>query len=108
MNEIRQRPTVVAFDVVGTLFSLDPVGGRLTDAGLPEAALDEWFARFLRDAMALDAAGIYVPFREVAAATLEAMLVEHGQPASRATIDTVFRPSRSSPPTPTFARPFND
>ncbi len=91
MNGIKHRPTVVAFDVVGTLFSLDPVAARLTDAGLPEGALGEWFARFLRDAMALDAAGIYVPFREVATATLEAMLVEQGQAASRATIDSVLR-----------------
>jgi 2-haloacid dehalogenase len=81
----------VAFDVVGTLFALDPIGVRLRDAGLPEAALGEWFARFLRDVMALDTAGMYVPFREVATATLEAMLIEHGQPASQTTIDSVLQ-----------------
>lgn len=69
-----RRPAVVAFDVVETLFALDPLRPRFAQAGLPEGALGEWFARFLRDAMALDAAGTYVPFRAVAAGTLEAML----------------------------------
>lgn len=87
----RQRPIVVAFDVVGTLFSLEPMGRRLTDAGLPDGALGEWFARFLRDAMALDAAGIYVAFREIAAATLEVMLVEKAQNATKPTIETILR-----------------
>jgi 2-haloacid dehalogenase len=67
------RPDVVAFDVVGTLFSLGPVAARLQETGLPEGALDEWFARFLRDAFALDTAARYAPFREVAQATLEVM-----------------------------------
>jgi 2-haloacid dehalogenase len=70
------RPDVVAFDVVGTLFSLGPVAARLRETGLPEGALDEWFARFLRDAFALDTASRYTPFREVAQATLEVMLTE--------------------------------
>lgn len=60
-----RRPSVVAFDVVGTLFSLDPLNLRLADAGFGETALSEWFARFLRAAAALDVAGVFVPFREV-------------------------------------------
>jgi 2-haloacid dehalogenase len=80
----RTRPTVVAFDVVGTLFSLDPIAVRMRQAGLPEGRLTEWFARFLRDAFALDATGGYVPFRQVAGGALEVMLAEHGLPASSA------------------------
>lgn len=69
-----QRPAAVAFDVVGTLFSLDPLRPSLTALGLPDAALETWFARFLRDAFALDTIGVYRPFAEVATAALEAML----------------------------------
>lgn len=83
-DERRTRPAVVAFDVVGTLFPLDPLVPRLREAGLPDRALDEWFARFLRDAVALDTVGTYVPFRDVAGATLEVMLAEHGQDSARA------------------------
>ncbi len=79
MTHERPRPSVVAFDAVGTLFPLDPLASRLHDAGLREGALDEWFARFLRDAFALDTAGTYVPFRDVARAALEVMLAEQGQ-----------------------------
>jgi 2-haloacid dehalogenase len=83
-HERRPRPPVVAFDVVGTLFSLDPVGRRLSDAGLREGALNEWFGRFLRDAFALDRVGRYVPFRDVARGTLEVMLAEQGQGPEKA------------------------
>lgn len=80
----RHRPAVVAFDVVGTLFSLDPLAARMREVGLPEDRLTEWFARFLRDAFALEVAGGYAPFRQVAGGALEVMLDEHGLPASRA------------------------
>jgi 2-haloacid dehalogenase len=82
----RTPPAVVAFDVVGTLFSLDPLAARMRDVGLPERRLTEWFARFLRDAFALEIAGGYVPFRQVAGGALEVMLAEHGLPASSASI----------------------
>jgi hypothetical protein len=32
----------VAFDVVGTLFPLEPLRPRLKEAGFTETALDEW------------------------------------------------------------------
>jgi hypothetical protein len=41
MTGLRHRPVVVAIDVVGTLFSLDPVADRMRGAGLPDQALDE-------------------------------------------------------------------
>lgn len=75
---MRKRPTVVAFDVVETLFSLEPLRPRLQAAGLPGPSLSEWFTRLIRDAFALDATGIYQPFREVARAALEVLLAEHG------------------------------
>jgi 2-haloacid dehalogenase len=72
-----KRPIAVAFDVVETLFSLEPLRPRFQKAGLPPQSVDEWFARMIRDAFALDATGIYRPFREVARASLEVLLAEH-------------------------------
>ncbi len=92
----RTRPAVVAFDVVGTLFSLDPIAARMREAGLPEDGVPEWFARFLRDAFALDTAGGYVPFRQVAGGALEVMLAEHGLPAAGAA--TVLQAFSELPP----------
>jgi 2-haloacid dehalogenase len=94
------RPDVVAFDVVGTLFSLDPVATRLQEVGFPPGAIDEWFARFLRDAFALDATGRYAPFREIAGGTLEVMLVEKMGQATPATISRVLEVFRELPPHP--------
>ena len=71
------RPKVVAFDVVETLFALEPLRERLRVLGLTGAALEVWFARLLRDAFALDAGGTFNPFGEVARATLEVMLAGH-------------------------------
>lgn len=66
-------PKAIAFDVIETIFPLDPLRPRLARAGLAEADLDLFFAALLRDAFALGAVGIYKPFREVAAATLGQM-----------------------------------
>ena len=77
-----RRPAIVAFDVVGTLFSLEPLGFRLKEAGFSETALAEWFSRFLHAAVALDVANVFVPFCEVATATLEVMAAERGLASS--------------------------
>jgi 2-haloacid dehalogenase len=77
------RPAAVAFDVLQTTVSLAPLRGPLTDLGLPDHALEVWFARTLRDGFALAAAGVFRPFREVADGTLTGLLVEHGRPAGR-------------------------
>ncbi len=67
-------PAAVAFDVVDTLISRDRLRPRLEQAGAGEGALELWFARLLRDAFAITAAGGYRPFREVAAASLTGLL----------------------------------
>jgi 2-haloacid dehalogenase len=64
-----RRPLVIAFDVIETLFPLEPIRQRLVDAGLPGHLLEQWFAR-LRDAFAVVASGGYRPFGEFAAAAL--------------------------------------
>ena len=53
-----------------TLFPLEPLRGTCQALGLPAAAVELWFARCIRNALALDASGIYRSFGEVARATL--------------------------------------
>jgi 2-haloacid dehalogenase len=67
------RPAVVAFDVIETLMSLEPLRTRLTDADQPPHLLEAWYTRTLRDGMALSATGVYVPFSDVAEAALRAL-----------------------------------
>lgn len=65
-----KRPTVIAFDVIETLFSLEPLRKRLIDAGLAGHLLELWFSRLLRDAFALVASGGYRAFADIASAAL--------------------------------------
>jgi 2-haloacid dehalogenase len=64
------RPLVIAFDVIETLFPLEPLRRRIVDAGQPGHVLELWFSRLLRDAFALVASGGYRPFPEIAASAL--------------------------------------
>lgn len=95
-----ERPRAVAFDVLQTLFSLEPLRARLQAAGLKPEALELWFAKTLRDGFALAAADSYRPFREVASATLEVLLSDQGQPPDPAEIDGVLQGFAELPPEP--------
>ena len=68
-----RRPAVVAFDVMETLASLEPLRARLTETGQPPGLLEAWYTRTLRDGMALSATGDYVGFTEVADAALRGL-----------------------------------
>ena len=68
-----RRPAVVAFDVIETLMSLEPLRARLTDIGQPAALLEAWYTRTLRDGMALSATGDYAGFADVAEAALRGL-----------------------------------
>src|SRR6201981_3641798 len=67
------RPAVVAFDVIETLMSLEPLRERLTEIGQPPHLLEAWYTRTLRDGMALSATGDFVPFNDVAEAALRGL-----------------------------------
>lgn len=69
-----RRPTVVAFDMIETTFSLEPVRARLVQAGADGRDLELLFARMLRDAFALTVAGDYRDFRAVAAGGVRSVL----------------------------------
>jgi 2-haloacid dehalogenase len=64
------RPIVLAFDVIETLFPLEPLRQRIIEAGQPGHILELWFTRLLRDAFALVATDCYRPFPEIAASAL--------------------------------------
>lgn len=66
-------PRAVAFDVIETLFPLDPLHPLFPRVGLRESDLDPFFASLLRDAFALDTCGIFKPFAEVARSSLAQM-----------------------------------
>ncbi|GAA3929366.1 haloacid dehalogenase type II [Actinomadura viridis] len=67
------RPRVVAFDVNETSMALEPLRTRFEEVGLPGHLLETWFARTLRDGMALGLAGDFEPFRIVAESALRAV-----------------------------------
>jgi 2-haloacid dehalogenase len=68
-----RRPAVVAFDVIETLMSLEPLRVRLTEIGQPPALLEAWYTRTLRDGLALSATGDYAGFTDVAEAALRGL-----------------------------------
>ena len=84
------RPAVIAFDVIETLFSLEPLAMRMKAGGLRASALGLFFAQMLRDAFALEASGVYKPFPEIASANLAIMLATHGQAAGKAAVDNIM------------------
>jgi 2-haloacid dehalogenase len=80
-NLIRRRldvaqggTTTIAFDVIGTLFSLESLRAELTSRGAPPLALDVWFAESLKEYFALSHSGGYAPFKEVIQAVLARLL----------------------------------
>ena len=66
-----QLAGTVAFDVIGTLFSLDPVRKVFRDAGAADGSLERWLAEGLRDYFAVSHSGGYVPFKDVLAEGLD-------------------------------------
>ncbi len=84
------RPKIVALDVVETVFALESLAGRVRAAGLPDGALELFFAQMLRDAFALEGSGVYKPFREIAAGSLAVVMANHGVPASQEAIAGVL------------------
>lgn len=84
------RPALVAFDVIGTVFSLEKLRDRIKSVGLPGTSLETWFAQTLRDAFALEVTEIYQPFRDIASATLAGLFSEHNLPQDSSRIETVL------------------
>ena len=63
-------PEVIAFDLLGTLFSLASLEPLFVAAGGDASSAERWFSRLQADGFALTAAREYKPFRDVAKASL--------------------------------------
>lgn len=87
---MRPHPTVAAFDLIGTVFSLESLRPRIEAAGLKGEHLELWFAQLLRDAFALSATGIYKPFRDIAECALAALMEAKGTRPDRGRIGRVL------------------
>ena len=74
---------VVVFDVMGTLFDLEPARRQLVALGAPPAALEAWFQRILHEAATVTIVDAYRPFKELAASALKTTLSQLGLDADR-------------------------
>jgi 2-haloacid dehalogenase len=92
-----RRPRLVLVDVFETMLRVDALRSRFVDVGRPadEAAL--FFARTLRDGMALTLAGPAPPFLDVARAALRSIL---GPVASAEAVEYVLGGLSELPPHP--------
>lgn len=68
----------VAFDVIGTVFPLEPLRAPITNLGFAPSALEGWFAAGLRDAFALAVVGDFKPFATVLEDALDGLAAEQG------------------------------
>ncbi len=73
-----KRPKMLAFDIIGTVFPLEPLRPSIVALGLPPAGLEGWFAAGCRDAFAMAAVGDFAPFKTVLEAALDGVLAEQG------------------------------
>lgn len=94
---------VLLFDVIETLFSLQPLRDRMAGEGLDETYADLFFAQLLRDAFALSATGIFQPFPTIAAATLKVTLSSAGAPADSDQIQRILSAFTELPAHPDVA-----
>ena len=97
------RPQVVAFDIIGTTFSLEPLRPRLVALGLPPTALEILYAAGLRDAFALAASGSFEPFRTVLDGALEQVAARLGVPTTSSQRGEVLDGMKELPPHPDAA-----
>ena len=93
------RPDAAVFDVIETIFPLEPLRPRLAALDLG-GDLDLFFTRILRDAFALDATGTFRPFRELASAALEVLAAQRGLSPGRDAIEAVLDGFRTLDPAP--------
>src|ERR1700710_420253 len=78
------RPVAVAFDIIGTVFSLDRLGDGLEEIGLTPLALDFVYNTPLRDSFALAVTGGFAPFDKLLAAALDEICAAQGLSRSTA------------------------
>ena len=92
------RKPVIFFDVIETLFSLEPLRVGFQQLSMPKGSDKVFFAQLLRDAFALSATGQFYTFPEIAAASLEVLLKNADQEASPEQIQTLLKTFAQLPP----------
>jgi 2-haloacid dehalogenase len=90
-----RRPRAVLLDVFETVLRVDALRGRFVDVGRPEHECELFYARTVRDGMALTLAGGVRPFEEVARAALRTTT---GHTLSDPALDHVIDGFRELPP----------
>lgn len=95
-----KRPRVIAFDVIETLISLEPLRDHFAGAGLPPSALEHWFSIGLRDAFALGAAGAYQPFETVLESAFDELFAVHKRELDEKVVKAVQAQMKSLPAQP--------
>lgn len=104
---MKPRPKVVAFDVIGTVFPLEPLREPLKRAGLPDQTLELWFAQILLNGFALEVSGVFKSFQEVARATLEILLSRAAGPeTAREAANTILEHLKELSPASDAAEAF--
>lgn len=86
---MQKSPEVVAFDAIGTLFSLEALRPKLKSIGVAGNLLEAWLAMTLRDAFALDTTGIYRNFRDVATSALATLSAEPAEEVDHQRLEDV-------------------
>ncbi len=92
-----RRPKVVLVDVFETMLRLDGLRPRFVDVGRPQHELELFFARTMRDGMALTLAGGAPPFGEVARS---ALITTTGRTLSEEAVRYVLAGFEELPPHP--------
>ena len=96
----------VAFDMIGTCFSLEKPRNRLVELGAPAYTLELWFAQTLRDAFALSHAGGYRALKEVLEAELTSTLNMVGIEATAVEVSRVVSSFAELEPQPSALESF--
>ena len=92
------RPKVVAFDIIGTVFSMEPMRPALMALGLPSLALDVLYSAGLRDTFALAATNTFAPFQSVLSGCLDELLAMQGLTVSSERKRAVLEMMKVLPP----------
>lgn len=97
LRAVARRPRIVLIDVFETMLDVDGLRSRFVDVGRPDHECPLFFARTLRDGMALTLSGGVRPFVEVARAALRTTT---GHKLSEEALDHVLAGFRELPAHP--------
>ena len=102
----RMVPKVVVFDVIETLFSLEPLNANFQAAGFPGGSMRAWFSALLRDAFALEVTADFQPFKSLATANLRGLALFHQLKLSDDRLEKILGAVSELPAYPDVKRAF--